>query len=162
METAGTESMKCQLWHFQGAHCGCITCNVFNQSQFFFILKILFIYFEREGKGGRKKRETAIGCFSHAPNLACKPCTSSDWESNWQTLDCKWAFIALSHTSQGQSQFFLSLYSIFQRFRSGKTKRKNPAVHLTESQWIAVCLTLLDLESCCQPLLQSKGSPALP
>ena len=35
----------------------------------FFFLNILFIYFSREGKGGRKKgRETSVcGCLSHAP-----------------------------------------------------------------------------------------------
>ena len=34
-----------------------------------FLKKILFIYFEREGKGSRKRgRETCMcGCLSHAP-----------------------------------------------------------------------------------------------
>ena len=35
-----------------------------------FLKRFLFIYFQREGKGGRKRgRETSIGCLSHAPNL---------------------------------------------------------------------------------------------
>ena len=47
---------------------------------------ILFIYFQREGKGGRKKgKETLIGCFSYMPEkeLSLQPrhiCL--DWESN--------------------------------------------------------------------------------
>ena len=49
-------------------------------------LKILFIYFLREGKGGRKRgRDTSVcGCLSHAPywDLACNPGMYPDWESN--------------------------------------------------------------------------------
>ena len=37
---------------------------------FFFFFKILFIYFWREGKGGRKRgRETSVGCLSNVAQL---------------------------------------------------------------------------------------------
>ena len=53
----------------------------------FFFLKILFIYFQREGKGGRGrepsmgKRNTSISCFLH---LARNPGMCPDLESYWQ------------------------------------------------------------------------------
>ena len=59
--------------------------------------KILFIYFQREGKGGRGKEILMCGCLSHTPNggpsrnLGMCP----DWESNWP-----------SHTSQGKFMLF--------------------------------------------------------
>ena len=38
-------------------------------SFFCFFFKIFFFFnFQREGKGGRKRREISIGCLSHAPN----------------------------------------------------------------------------------------------
>ena len=50
--------------------------------QKFFKKKILFIYFQREGKGGRKRgRETSMcGCLSHAPH----------WGSGWQPGHVPW------------------------------------------------------------------------
>ena len=57
---------------------------------FLFFFKVLFIYFQREGKGRRKQgKETSMyGCLSRAPNwgpglqLACNPGMCPDWELN--------------------------------------------------------------------------------
>ena len=77
---------------------------VFSFKALLFFIKILFIYYQREGKGGRKRgRETSM-CERHMDwlpltgppqrtwtgNLGMCP----DWESNW------WLDL-LSHTSQG-------------------------------------------------------------
>ena len=36
---------------------------------YLYFIKILFIYFQREGKGGRKGgREASVGCLSHTPD----------------------------------------------------------------------------------------------
>ena len=55
---------------------------------FFFFLKILFIYFQKERKGGRKRgRETSMcGCLLSASywGLACNPGMCANWESNQQ------------------------------------------------------------------------------
>ena len=54
-----------------------------------FFLKILFIYFQREGKGERTgRREISMcGCLSSRPppatgDLDCNPGMCPDWESN--------------------------------------------------------------------------------
>ena len=52
---------------------------------FFFFLNNLFIYFQREGKGGRKKEKYQCVVASHvAPteDLACTPGMFPNWESN--------------------------------------------------------------------------------
>ena len=72
---------------------------------FFFCFKILFIYFQREGKGGRKRgRETSMcGCLSCIPywNLVCKPGTCPDWESNQQPFGLQAHAQSTEFTSQG-------------------------------------------------------------
>ena len=46
--------------------------------------KIVFIYFQREGKGGRKKgRETSFGCLPQL-GLGCNPGMCPDQELNWR------------------------------------------------------------------------------
>ena len=73
-----------------------------------FILKILFIYFYREEKGGRKRetdmRETLIGCLSYAPWLGTEPATQACALTGNPTCDpllCRTTPNQLSHTTQG-------------------------------------------------------------
>ena len=81
-----------------------------------FFFKILFIYLQREGKGGRKRRrETAMcGCLSYTPNRgpgphATQACALTG-NSTRDPLVCSLALNPLSHTSQGCLIF--SLYVI--------------------------------------------------
>ena len=69
-----------------------------NTHEVFFFLKILFIYFQSEGKGGRKRgRETSMcGCLLHSPNrgpglqpshvprLGIEPVTI--WFTGWHSI----------------------------------------------------------------------------
>ena len=51
----------------------------------FIFLKILFIYFQREGMGGReggKHQYVLASCMPPTGNLACKPGMCPDWEWN--------------------------------------------------------------------------------
>ena len=54
----------------------------------FSFLKILFVYFQREGKGRRKRgRETLIGCLQGTCLIKDRihnPVMCLDWEPNWQ------------------------------------------------------------------------------
>ena len=47
------------------------------------ILNILFIYFEREGKGGRKGEKHQCVVVYWRPNLTRNPGMCPDWELNW-------------------------------------------------------------------------------
>ena len=58
-------------------------------SGFLFLKEILFIYFERHGKKGRKKKGEKHQCVvaSRMPptgDLARNPGMHPDWESNWR------------------------------------------------------------------------------
>ena len=73
-----------------------------------FFLKILFIYFQRKGKGGRKRgRETSVhGCLSHAPYWVPSPKTQACALTGNRTgnpLIRSLVLSPLSHTSQGCS-----------------------------------------------------------
>ena len=48
-------------------------------------LKVLFTYFQKEGKEGKKRgRETSIGCLlPPTQDLAHNPGMCPKWESNW-------------------------------------------------------------------------------
>ena len=65
--------------------------SIFQDIYFFLLFKILFIQFQRKGKGERKRgRKTSMcGCLSHNPHwgLAHNPSICPDWESNWQPFD---------------------------------------------------------------------------
>ena len=64
-------------------------------------LKILFIYFQREGKGGRKReRETSVCGAPLTGGLAHNPGMYLDWELNQQPLVCRLMFNPLSHPRQ--------------------------------------------------------------
>ena len=58
--------------------------------EIFIFLKILLIYFQTEGKGGRKKgQKHQCVVASHVPpigDLACNPGMCSDWEQNQQPV----------------------------------------------------------------------------
>ena len=86
-----------------------------------FFLKILFIYFQREGKGGRKKgrrkhrceRETWIGGLSYSSDcLGTEPATQARGLTRNQTDDlslCRMMPNQQNHTGQGSTAFFTSL-----------------------------------------------------
>ena len=60
-------------------------CPVANQNPVFLKKKILFIYFEREGKGEREEEKHQCVLASHVPptgDLACNPGMCPDWELN--------------------------------------------------------------------------------
>ena len=74
----------------------------------FYFFKILFIYFQREGKEGENGgRETSVcGCPSHPPPLGTWPATHACALTGNQTKDplvCRVALNPLSHTSQGKT-----------------------------------------------------------
>ena len=57
----------------------------------FLFKKFLFLYFEREGKGGRKrnidvwkKHQSAVSPMPPSGDLASNTGTHPDWELNWQ------------------------------------------------------------------------------
>ena len=76
---------------------------------YIFFIKILFIYFQREGKGSRKRGKHQCVVAFHAPptgDLACNPGMCPDWESNCDPLVHRPALNPLSYTSQGRCYIF--------------------------------------------------------
>ena len=80
----------------------------------FFLKKILFIYFQREGREKDKERninarEKLIGCFSPMPRLGTKPTTQACALTRNQIGDlllCGTMPNQLSHTSRGKLYYF--------------------------------------------------------
>ena len=80
-------------------------CGILSHWWFYFF-KILFIYFQRETKGGRKREREKHQCVvaSHSSptgDLAHHPGMYPDWESNRQHFDSQPTLSSLSYTSQG-------------------------------------------------------------
>ena len=80
------------------------TAPAFHKCSF---LKNLFIYFQREGKGGRKEGnkhqcegETPVSCILHTPRLGPNQDMCLDWELNWWPFALQMTPNQLSYTSQ--------------------------------------------------------------
>ena len=76
----------------------------------------IYLFIEREGKGGRNKgRETSMcGCLSCAPLLGTWPTTQAGALTGNRTGDplvCRLAINPLSHTSQGLYELYLESLS---------------------------------------------------
>ena len=82
-----------------------------------FFIKILFIHFQRNGKGGRKQGRETLMCERHIdwlplthPEPGTRPATQACALTGNQTTDPlvrRPALNPLSHTSQGESVLFL-------------------------------------------------------
>ena len=83
-----------------------------SERRLFFNFKKDFIYFQREGKGRRKRgREISMcGCLSCAltGHLACNPGMIPVWESNQRPFDLQPALNPLSYTSKGSDRKLLN------------------------------------------------------
>ena len=104
-----------QLWNHDDSSrsCWCCVHFIFQLLSFIF-LKILFIYFQREGKGKRKRgRETSMcGCLLRVPHWACA--LTGNWTCNH--LIHRPVLNPLSHTSQGCLCFYEYYYSGLTRY----------------------------------------------
>ena len=83
---------------------------------FLFFFKILFIYFYREGKGGRKRGKhqcVVASCTPPTGYLAATQACALTGNRTSDPLVCRLALNPLSHTSQGQSLPFCSLNIFF-------------------------------------------------
>ena len=89
----------------QGDRTVCHYCAWVETSFFKIFLKVLFIYFQRERKGGRRsRRETSMCGASHvAPtgDLACNPSMCPDCELNRPPFGSQPALNLQTYTSQG-------------------------------------------------------------
>ena len=87
-----------------------------------FFLDYLFIYFQREGKGVRKRGRKMCQRYIYRLPLACPqlgtwPATPGmclDWESTSDVLIHRWALNPLSHSSQGCVSVFRHLSQLLQ------------------------------------------------
>ena len=119
-----------------------------------FVLKILFTYFERERKVGRKRgRETSMcGCLLHPPpllgtwpaTLACA--LTGTWTSD--PLVLRLAPNPLSHTSKSLKTFFffLRFYLFIVRKRGREGERRE-----VKHQCVVASHTLLTGDLACNP-----------
>ena len=85
---------------------------VFQIQLFFFFFKILFIYFQTEGKGGREGEKHQCVVASHVPPLGIWPTTQGCALTGNPTGDplvCIPALNPVSHTSQGQIQLLTDM-----------------------------------------------------
>ncbi|KAF6090917.1 hypothetical protein HJG60_012262 [Phyllostomus discolor] len=108
------------------------TSQTLNFLNIFIFKKILFIYFWREGNGGRKGgrkrgRKTSINCLSHTPQLGMEPATQACALTGNQTSDlslCRTMLNQLSHTGQGKTLHFLQVKGkiLFQQKDSNSLK----------------------------------------
>ena len=76
-------------------------------------LKILFIYFWRERKGGRKREREKAWTSHTCPGIltgeqTLNPGMCPDWELNQRPFLCRMMPDQLSHTGQGKFFFFLN------------------------------------------------------
>ena len=82
----------------------------------YFLLKILFIYFQREGKGGREGEKHQCVVASRAPSvgdMARNPGMCPDWESNWQSFDSQAGTQSTESPQPGLHYLISRLISIF-------------------------------------------------
>ena len=78
-------------------------------------MKILFIYFQTEGKGKRKREKHPCVVAFHrrlTGDLAHNPGMCPDWESNHEALVCRPVLNPLSYSSQGFPKRFLNVTSM--------------------------------------------------
>ena len=109
-----------------------------------FFFKILFIYFEREGKGGRKRgRETSMcGCLSRTPLLGTWPNTQACALTRNRTgnlLVCRPTLNPLSYTNQGPN-LEISIRGCYQMFLDNCVGPRNHTI-----TFIRINITI----SCC-------------
>ena len=83
-------------------------------AQLFFLKKILFIYFQRQGKGGEREGEKHQ-CMVASPasptgDLACNPGMCPNWESNRQPFGSQAGTQSTELHQLGQLSYFLKIH----------------------------------------------------